>query len=78
VNWYAIIGPPNMPAEVTATLNRAINQALADAQLRQRFLTAALDPWPGDNTPAAARAYFAAEQDRWRDYVQRTNLRLEE
>jgi tripartite-type tricarboxylate transporter receptor subunit TctC len=78
VNWYAIIGPPNMPAEVTAALNRAINQALADAQLRQRFLTAALDPWPGTNTAAEARAYFAAEQDRWRDYVQRTNLRLEE
>lgn len=78
VNWYAIIGPPNMPREVTARLNRAIRDALADAQLRDRFKTAALDPWPGDNTPEAARAYFAAEQDRWRDYVNRTNLRLEE
>jgi tripartite-type tricarboxylate transporter receptor subunit TctC len=78
VNWYAIIGPPNMPAEITARLNGAIRQALADPQLRQRFLTAALDAWPGDNTPEAARAYFAAEQERWRDYVNRTNLRLDE
>jgi tripartite-type tricarboxylate transporter receptor subunit TctC len=78
VNWYAIIGPPNMPREVTARLNRAIRDALADAQLRDRFRTAALDPWPGDNTPEAARAYFVAEQGRWRDYVNRTNLRLEE
>jgi tripartite-type tricarboxylate transporter receptor subunit TctC len=78
VNWYAVIGPPGMPAEVTARLNDAIRRALDDAQLRDRFRTAALDPWPGENSPAAARAYFIAEQERWREYVARTNLRLEE
>jgi tripartite-type tricarboxylate transporter receptor subunit TctC len=78
VNWYAIVGPPGMPAAVTARLNAAIRSALADAQLRERFLMAAMDPWEGENTPEATRAYFAAEQGRWRDHVARTNLRLEE
>lgn len=31
--WYGIVGPANMPAGVTAKLNRAIAQALKDPQL---------------------------------------------
>jgi tripartite-type tricarboxylate transporter receptor subunit TctC len=31
--WYGIVGPPNMPAEVTAKLNKAISQALEDPGL---------------------------------------------
>jgi tripartite-type tricarboxylate transporter receptor subunit TctC len=78
VNWYAIVGPPGMPAAVTETLNKAVRESLANPQLRERMLLAALDPWDAPNTVEAARAYFTAEQGAWRAYVDRTNLRLEE
>jgi tripartite-type tricarboxylate transporter receptor subunit TctC len=78
VNWYAIVGPPRMPAPVTETLNKAVRESLANPQLRERMLLAALDPWDAPNTVEAAHAYFAAEQAAWRAYVDRTNLRLEE
>ena len=30
VQWYGIVGPANMPPAIVATLNKAINEALAD------------------------------------------------
>ena len=48
------------------------------AQLRERMLVAALDPWEADNSAEASRNFFTAEQTTWREYVNRTNLRLDE
>ena len=78
VNWYAVIGPPNMPPAVTEQLNKSIRDSLANATLRERMLVAALDPWDAANSAEAARTFFTTEQTTWRDYVNRTNLRLDE
>ncbi len=40
-----------MPAPVTEALNRAINSALRDAQLRERFLVAGITPGRGRTRP---------------------------
>ncbi len=78
VNWYAVIGPPAMTPAVAGQLNKAIRDSLADPQLRERLLVAALDPWDAANSVEAARSFFTTEQTAWREYVNRTNLRLEE
>lgn len=76
-NWFAIIGPRGMPEATVTALNRAIQAALAEPQLRDRLLTAGVAPWTRDNSPAAARAYFVAEHAKFRDIVARTGIRLE-
>jgi tripartite-type tricarboxylate transporter receptor subunit TctC len=76
-NWFAVVGPPRMPAAVTEALNRAMNQALRDAQLRDRFLVAGITPYARANTPADARAFFQAELDKFRGVVERTGVRME-
>ncbi len=76
-NWFAVIGPRGMPEATVATLNRAINAALAEPQLRERLLIAGIAPWIRENTPAATRAYFQNESAKFRDIVARTGIRLD-
>jgi tripartite-type tricarboxylate transporter receptor subunit TctC len=76
-NWFAIIGPRGMPAEVTASLNRAIRAAIAEPQLRERLLVAGVAPWTRPNEPGDAEAFFRAELAKFRGVVERTGVRLE-
>ena len=42
--WRSIMGPAGMPPEVVAILNKAIQQALASPDLRERFAKAGSVP----------------------------------
>ncbi len=46
VQWYGIVGPANLPPPIVATLNKAINESLADPALRERLSSEALEPMP--------------------------------
>ena len=76
-NWFAVIGPKDMPAPVVAQLNTAIREALGQAQLRERLLVAGVAPWSRPNTPADATAFFRAEVAKFREVVARTGVKLE-
>ncbi|MBR0669545.1 Bug family tripartite tricarboxylate transporter substrate binding protein [Neoroseomonas soli] len=76
-NWFAVVGPPRMPAAVTDALNRAINSALRDQQLNERFLVAGITPYRRANAPADARAFFQSELDKFKGVVERTGVRME-
>ncbi|MBR0652941.1 tripartite tricarboxylate transporter substrate binding protein [Roseomonas terrae] len=76
-NWFAVVGPPRIPAPVTEALNRAINSALRDPQLNERFLVAGITPWSRPNSPADTRAFFQAELDKFKGVVERTGVRME-
>jgi tripartite-type tricarboxylate transporter receptor subunit TctC len=76
-NWFAVIGPRGLPAEVTGRLNAAIRAAIAEPQLRERLLVAGVAPWTRPNAPADAEAFFRAELAKFRGVVDRTGVRLE-
>jgi tripartite-type tricarboxylate transporter receptor subunit TctC len=44
--WVALHGPAGLPAPVVDRLNRALNGALASADLRERFTLLGADPYP--------------------------------
>src|SRR5258706_11345028 len=46
VQWYGIVGPAKLPAEITKRLNAEINKALASPALQQRLSGEAIDPMP--------------------------------
>lgn len=54
--WRSIMGPAGMPPEVVATLNKAIQQALAAPDLRDKFAKAGSVPL--GSTPAELRARY--------------------
>lgn len=76
-NWFAIIGPPRMPAAVVERLNGAIRASIAEPQLRERLLVAGVSPWTRANAPADATAFFRSELAKFRQVVDRTGVRLE-
>ncbi len=75
--WNMLIAPPNLPAPVTAALNRALVAALAEQSTRDRLLTAGVDAWSAPNSPADARAFLEREVAKFRNVVERTGVRLE-
>ena len=54
--WRSIMGPAGMPPEVVAILNKAIQQALASPELRERFAKAGSVPLGG--TPGELRKRY--------------------
>ena len=54
--WRSIMGPAGVPADVVATLNKAIQQALASPDLRERFNKAGSVPLGG--TPEQLRQRY--------------------
>jgi len=63
VQWYGIVGPANLPPAVVATLNKAINDALADPALKERLSGEALEPMP--MTPDQFGEYIKADITKW-------------
>ncbi|MFC7475813.1 Bug family tripartite tricarboxylate transporter substrate binding protein [Dankookia sp. GCM10030260] len=75
--WNILLGPPGMPAEIQAALNRALNASLAEPALQQRLLTAGVEAWTRPNGPPEARAFLQREVEKFRVVVQRTGVKLE-
>ncbi len=76
-NWFAVIGPRGLPPAITAQLNRAVQEAIASPQLRERLLVAGVAPWTRPNTTSDTEAFFRAELAKFRQVVDRTGVRLE-
>jgi tripartite-type tricarboxylate transporter receptor subunit TctC len=63
VQWYGIVGPARLPAEITKRLNDEINRALATPALQQRLASEALEPMP--MSPEQFGKFIQAEITRW-------------
>ena len=59
VDWFGIVGPANMPADVTTRMNAEVNRALQDPAAAERLTS--LGYQLGANTPAQFRAYIESE-----------------
>jgi tripartite-type tricarboxylate transporter receptor subunit TctC len=68
VGWYGVATPNTTPADVIALLNKEINEALRDPDIKKRL--AELGVGPGGGSPAAFAAFIAAETEKWAKVVQ--------
>ena len=76
VQWYGIVGPARMPAEVTRRLNSEINKALASPTLRQRLSGEAIDPMP--MTPEQFGSFIQSEIAHWSAVARERHIVLDE
>jgi tripartite-type tricarboxylate transporter receptor subunit TctC len=74
-SWFAIIGPPGMPAEVVAKLNAAINGVLAQPDLQERFRTFGVSVVTA--TPQRLAQMTADEVKRWQPVIRDNNIKAE-
>jgi tripartite-type tricarboxylate transporter receptor subunit TctC len=76
VQWYGIVGPARLPAEITATLHAEISKALASPAFQQRLATEAIDPMP--MSPAEFGDFIRSEIARYRALARERKLSLDD
>jgi len=76
VQWYGIVGPAKMSAEIAGRLNAEIGRALAAPELKQRLSGEAVDPMP--MSPAQFGAFIQSELARYRALAQRRGISLDD
>ena len=67
VTWFGLYGPRGMPADLTGKINQALNAALADADVKDRF--ARLGAEPAGGTPTAFAAMVRADTAKWKKII---------
>jgi tripartite-type tricarboxylate transporter receptor subunit TctC len=73
--WYGMHVPAGTPREIVLRLNGEVNRALKSRNIGVRF--AADNAEPGGGTPEDYGAFVAKEQARWKEVVQRGNIKIE-
>ena len=76
VQWYGIVGPAKLPADITTRLNAEINKALAAPALRQRLSSEALEPMP--MTPEQFGTFIQSEIARWSALARERRIQLDD
>ena len=76
VQWYGIVGPARLPAQITQRLNADINAALGTPALRRRLSAEAIEPMP--MTPAQFGEFIRTDIARWKALVRERKLVLQE
>jgi len=70
---YGLVAPAGTPEPVIATLNAALNGALANTEVQSRLVVDGAQILPG--TPAAYAADIAAEQAKWSAIIKRSGVK---
>jgi tripartite-type tricarboxylate transporter receptor subunit TctC len=71
--WYMVIAPVGTPADVVATLNAEINDAIRHPDVGARLSSQGVE-WVG-GTPAQADAFVRSEMDRWGKFVKASGMK---
>jgi tripartite-type tricarboxylate transporter receptor subunit TctC len=73
--WYGIGAPKNTPAEIVAKLNKEINAALADSNIKSRLADLGNTVVPG--SPTDFGKLIAAETEKWGKVIRAANIKPE-
>jgi tripartite-type tricarboxylate transporter receptor subunit TctC len=76
VQWYGIVGPAKLPAEITSRLSAEINKAIDTRALKERLAAEAIEPMP--MTPAEFGAFIQSEIARWRALAKERKIQLDD
>jgi tripartite-type tricarboxylate transporter receptor subunit TctC len=76
VQWYGIVGPAKMPADVTRRLNAEINKAITSPALQQRLASEALNVMP--MAPEQFGKYMQDEIAKYTALAKARNIRLDD
>ena len=76
--WHGIWVPKGTPREVIVVVNRAINEALADGAVQQRFRDIGQEVWPREEqNPDGLAAKQKAEVERWSPIVKEAGVKAQ-
>lgn len=73
--WYGMLAPKGTPPAVIGRLNTAINKALQQPDVRERFAASSVETIGG--TPKEFGSYVASEIKRWGEVARAANIRID-
>ncbi len=65
--WFGVFGPKGLPADVVTKVNQAVNQTVADPEVRDKLARLGIEATGG--SPPAFQALLRAEHDKWRRII---------
>lgn len=75
MQWYGVVGPAGIPADIVQRLNGTLNQVLALPDLREKLSGEAIEPMP--MSAQAFGTFYQQDIARWTRLVQAQHLHLE-
>ena len=67
VTWFGVYGPKGLPTELVGKVNQAVNAALADNDIKERFSRLGAEPAGG--SPQAFAAMVVADTQKWKKII---------
>jgi tripartite-type tricarboxylate transporter receptor subunit TctC len=74
-NWFGVAAPRNTPPEIIDKLNKEINVALAEPEIKARLADFGAVPLAG--SPADFGRFIAAEAAKWTKVIREANIKVE-
>jgi tripartite-type tricarboxylate transporter receptor subunit TctC len=74
IGWYGLGAPAKTPPEIIKKLSDAMNAAIADAKVNERFTQLGVEPMP--LTPDGFKQHIAVEAEKWAKVIQAQNIKL--
>ncbi|MCW5670562.1 MAG: tripartite tricarboxylate transporter substrate binding protein, partial [Hydrogenophaga sp.] len=75
IGWFGVLAPAGTPAAVIERLNRELNAALQQPDLRERLSGLGLES--GGGTPAEFQKLIATDTQRYGDAIRRMGIKVE-
>ena len=76
--WHALWAPRGLPREVSAKLNGALREALADAAIRKRLADIGQEiPAADQQAPEVLRAHHRAETEKWWPVIKAAGIKAQ-
>jgi tripartite-type tricarboxylate transporter receptor subunit TctC len=73
--WHGLYAPKGTPKPIVDTLTKAVQAAIKDATVKQRFADLGAEPVEEKRaTPEALRAHLKAEIDRWAPIIKKAGV----
>jgi tripartite-type tricarboxylate transporter receptor subunit TctC len=72
VSWNALFAPAGTPPEIVKTLNQALQEILAEAEVKKRLLELGIEARA--STPDEISARLKSDIDKWRKVIKKAGI----
>jgi tripartite-type tricarboxylate transporter receptor subunit TctC len=74
IGWYGLGAPAKTPPEIIKKLSEAMNAAIAEPKVKERFVQLGVEPMP--LTPEGFKKHIAVEAEKWGKVIKAQNIKI--